>query len=74
MLVLQYTPTTLNSMHDRLPTPLAPAVPGTLLMILTTPCTPGGSRLHPLTGIAVPPIDPSVTSMTRMTSASYVIS
>ena len=74
LLVLQYTPTTLNSMHDRFPTPLAPRVPGTLLMIRTTPCTPGGSRLHPTTGIAVPPIDPSLTSITCITSGSYVTS
>ena len=64
LLVLQYTPTTLNSMHDRLPTPLAPPVPGTLLIIRTVPCTPTGTRLHPVTGIAVPPIEPSTTPVT----------
>jgi hypothetical protein len=64
-LLLQWVPTTLNSMQDRVPMPDAPEVPGTLLTILTVPWTLGGMRPQEA-GMLVPEIEPSETEETWM--------
>jgi hypothetical protein len=56
-LLLQWEPTTLKRMQERVPLPDVPEVPGRLLMILTVPWTLGGCRLQ-VVGILVPEIEP----------------
>jgi hypothetical protein len=64
-LLLQYDPTTLNRMQERVPLPDVPEVPGRLLMILTVPWTLGGMKPQEV-GILVPDMEPLDTELTWM--------
>ena len=64
-LLLQYEPTTLKSIQERVPLPEVPEVPGRLLMILTVPWTLGGMKPQDV-GILVPDIEPLDTELTWM--------
>ena len=73
-LASQGEPTTSKCISDRYPEPLTPGAPGTLLTMRTVPCTPSGTSPQPSTGMELNPITPSVTSVTMITSGSYVTS
>ena len=62
-----------NCTTASVPSPDAPSVPATSLMIRTVPCTPGGMKPQFVTGM-VGLMDPLATPVTMMTDALYVIS
>ena len=70
----QFTHDTLKSITARVPLPLTPKAPTTLLIIRTVPCIPAGMNPQSLTVTTVPPMSPSLTPVTCKMSGSYVMS